>query len=165
MTQVDVALLVLRVAIGVTLALHGINKVKGGLAGTGRWFESMGLKPGIVHAYMAATTEIGSGVLMTLGLLTPLAGAGFVGVMVVAGVVGHRSAGFFVFRRPTEGWEYVMILAVVGAAMGALGAGKYSLDHAFDWTYGSSGLAISAGLGLVGGIAQLVIFWRPPAAK
>jgi putative oxidoreductase len=63
-------LFLFRVIIGVTLAAHGYNKFFGGgkIAGTARWFDSMGMKPnGTVHAYLAASTEIGSGVLMALG--------------------------------------------------------------------------------------------------
>jgi putative oxidoreductase len=159
--QINLALLVVRVVLGVTLALHGINKVRGGLDGTARWFASMGMKPGWLHARLAAFTEIGGGAAMVAGFLTPLAGAGFVGLMLVAGITAHRGAGFFVFRRPTEGWEYVLVLGTLGAAMGGLSAGEYSLDHAFDWTYGDWGLIISAVGGVVGGLALLAAFWRP----
>jgi putative oxidoreductase len=160
--QINFALLLLRVTAGVTLALHGLNKSKN-LAGTGRWFASMGMKPGALHARLACFTEIGAGAAMALGLLTPFAGAGFVSIMIVAGVTAHRDAGFFVFRRPTEGWEYVMVLGVIGAAMGGLGAGQWSLDDKLDWRYADKGLWISLGLGLGGAAALLVGFWRPPA--
>ena len=61
MEHVDLGLLVLRVGVGVTMFLHGWNNVFGGgkLAGTGRWFESMGMKPGWLHARLATATELG----------------------------------------------------------------------------------------------------------
>ena len=118
MEHVDLGLLVLRVGVGVTMFLHGWNKVFGGgkLAGTGRWFESMGMKPGWLHARLAAATELGAGLLFALGLLTPLAAAGIIALMVVAGITAHRKNGFFIFR-PGQGWEYVMILAIAAFAV------------------------------------------------
>ncbi len=69
--------------------------------------------------------------LLIVGLLTPFAAAGVVGVMGVAWMINHRGNGFFIFR-PGEGWEYVMTLGIVGIAIGALGPGEWSLDHAFE---------------------------------
>lgn len=68
--DLDLGLLVVRLAIGPMLFVHGWNKLfgSGGIDGTAGWFESLGLRPGRVHAWLAAVTEMGSGVLMTLGL-------------------------------------------------------------------------------------------------
>ena len=54
------------------------------MAGTTRWFASIGMRPAWVHAYVATLTEIGAGVLLLLGLLTPLAAAAVLGTMLVA---------------------------------------------------------------------------------
>jgi putative oxidoreductase len=162
---VNLALLLLRVAAGATLAAHGYNHIFGGgrIEGTGRWFASMGMRPGIVHAWVASLTELAAGALLVLGLLTPLGAAGLVGIMVVAGITAHRTNGFFIFK-PGQGWEYVMILAVVGIALGALGAGGWSLDAALDirWS-AATGLATAAVLGIGGAAALLAVAWRPPA--
>jgi len=87
--HVDFGLLLLRVAFGLMMVSHGYNKFFGpnGLQGTARWFESMGVRPGRLNAALAATTEVGAGLLFAAGLLTPLAAAGIIGVMVVAIVV------------------------------------------------------------------------------
>ena len=55
-TAIDTGLLILRVVLGLTMAAHGYNKFfgKGGLAGTAGWFDSMGMKPGMFHARVAA---------------------------------------------------------------------------------------------------------------
>ncbi len=146
---------------------HGINHVLGGgrIAGTARWFESLGMRPGRLHAWLASGTEIAAGALLVLGLLTPVAAAGVVGVMVVAWITNHLGNGFFIFR-PGEGWEYVMTLTVVGLALGALGPGSWSLDDALDLRdlAGTEGLALTAGLGLGGAALLLVGFWRRPAS-
>jgi putative oxidoreductase len=163
---VNLALLVLRVALGAVMLAHGINHIFGGgkIAGTGRWFESLGMRPGWLHAWLASATEVGAGVLLVLGLLTPLAAAGVVGVMLVAWITNHRGNGFFIFR-PGEGWEYVMTLTVAGLAVGALGPGEWSLDNALDLLddlTGSTGLLIAAVAGGGGAAALLAGFWRPP---
>jgi putative oxidoreductase len=164
----DLALLLLRVAVGAIMLAHGINHIFGGgkIAGTAGWFESLGMKPGILHAWLASITEVGAGALLVVGALTPLAAAGVVGVMVVAWITNHRGNGFFIFR-PGEGWEYVMLLTVCGIALGGLGAGAWSVDatlELFD-PPGPAGLAISAGMGIGFALVLLVVFWRPPAPK
>jgi putative oxidoreductase len=166
----SVGLLLLRLAVGLVFVAHGWNHIFGGgkIAGTGRWFDSLGMRPGIMHAWTASVTELGAGVLLIAGFLTPLAGAGVVGVMVVAWVTNHRKNGFFIFR-PGEGYEYVMVLTFCGLLFGATGGGRFSVDHAagfFDppnWIT----LAVCYALGIGGGAGLLAACWRPgsrPAA-
>ena len=157
------ALLVLRVGFGLMLAAHGYNKIFGGgkLAGTAGWFASMGLKWPQWQARIAAATEIGSGLLLALGLATPLAAGGFIALMLVAIALAHRKNGFFVFR-PGQGWEYCAAIAIAAFAIGAIGAGKYSIDHAIHkdvegWT--GAVIALVAGIG--GAALQMVLSYRP----
>jgi putative oxidoreductase len=162
---IDLALLVIRATLGVVMLAHGWNHIFGGgkIEGTGKWFASMGMRPGPLHAWLASLTELGAGVLLLFGLFTPLALAGVVGVMAVAWMINHRGNGFFIFR-PGEGWEYVMTLGFVAAAMGAIGPGGWSLDRALeldDDLTGTTGLLISAVGGVVGAALLLAIFWRP----
>lgn len=164
--QVNLGLLVLRVAVGGVMLAHGIRHIFGGgrIPGTARWFESLGMRPGVLHAWVASLTEIGGGALLVAGLLTPLAGAGVVGVMLVAWITNHLRNGFFIFN-PGEGYEYVMMLTAAGFALACLGAGEWSLDHAFEITAlgeGWRGLVVGL-LGGGGGAALLLAaFWRPP---
>ncbi|MGZ7019375.1 MAG: DoxX family protein, partial [Acidimicrobiia bacterium] len=147
---VNAGLLILRVMVGIVMIAHGYNHIfRGGkIAGTGRWFESLGMKPGVLHAWLASLTELGAGTMLVFGLLTPLAAAGVVGVMLVALITNHIKNGFFIFR-PGEGYEYVLTLCMVGLAIGALGAGQWSIDDAIDLDWvGWTGLAIA---GLAGG--------------
>ncbi len=130
---IDLALLLLRCGVGAVMLAHGINHIIGGgkIAGTARWFESLGMRPGVLHAWLASGTEVGAGVLLVLGALTPLGGAGVIGVMVVAWITNHLRNGFFIFR-PGEGWEYVMTLTIVGLAVATVGPGRWSVDEALD---------------------------------
>ncbi len=163
---VDVSLVIVRIALGTVFVCHGWNHIFGGgkIAGTGRWFESLGMRPGLLHAWLASLTEIGSGVLLLAGLLTPLACAGIIGTMVVAWVTNHRRNGFFIFR-PGEGYEYVMTLTLVAAGVAGTGAGRLSVDHALGWFAppGWVGLLVGVLAGAGGAIALLGIFWRPGA--
>ena len=171
MTAYDFALLLLRVVLGLTMASHGYNKFfgKGGIAGTAGWFDSMGMKPGIFHARVAATTEMAAGLGLAVGLLTPIPAAGFVALMFVAAWTVHRHNGYFIVK---EGWEYNLVLAAAAIAIATLGAGKLSLDYAlfhtsgvYHYLHGWCGLIIAVVLGLAGGIGQLAIFYRPPVEQ
>ncbi len=160
----DWALLLLRVVVGLTLAAHGYNKFFGGgrIAGTGRWFESIGMRPGRRHAVLAAAGEIGAGLALAAGFLTVPAAAGFVGLMAVAFWVAHRGKGFFVMN---DGWEYTAVLATAAVAIAMAGPGDLSVDGVIgiaDVLDGWVGLAISAGGGLVAAALLLAVFYRPP---
>ena len=162
--EANLALLLIRVVIGLTMAAHGWNKAKN-LAGTAGWFDSIGMKPGKLHARFAAGGEILAGVFLAAGLLTSFAALGFVGLMTVAWYTSHLRAGFFIIK---EGWEYVMVLGVIAVTIAMLGPGEYSLDDAIgiaDDLDGYVGLAISAGGGLVAAAALLAAFYRPPAKQ
>jgi len=165
--QFDLGLLVLRVVFGLSLAYHGLNKVTGpaGLKGTAGWFGSIGMRWPIWQARLAAATELGAGVLFALGLITPFAAAGVVGLMIVAIVVAHWKVGFFIFK-PNQGWEYCASIATVAVVVGTVGPGRWSLDHAVELHLdGWWGLAVSLGLGTVAALGQLAVSYRPGASK
>jgi putative oxidoreductase len=164
--QLWFGLLVVRVSVGATMIAHGYNHIyRGGkIKGTAGWFASLGMKPGILHAWLASITEIAAGAALVVGLLTPLAAGAIIGTLTVAFITNHRTAGFFVFRRPTEGWEYLMNLIAATVAIGCLGPGKWSLDNAIDFgPHGWWGLIITLVIGFGGAAGLLVTFWRPPA--
>ena len=167
-TQFDTIMLILRVIAGPTIFLHGYNKMFGGgkIPGTAGWFDSMGMKPnGKVHAYVASINEMGCGLLILVGFLTPFAAAGVIGTMVVAGWTVHRQA-FFIVK---SGWEIVMVMGTLFFAIGALGPGQWSLDGVLDLSGtindGFVGAAIAAGLGIGAGVLTLAACYRPPAKE
>lgn len=162
----DIASLLVRLVVGVTLFAHGYNHVwgGGGLAGTARWFDSIGIRPGRVHAFLASVTELVGGPMLVLGLLTPLGAACGVGTMVVALVANHLDNGFFIFR-PGEGYEYVLMIVVVSLAIAALGGGAVSVDAVLglsDELQGWLGLAVAAVVGGGGAALLLATSWRRP---
>jgi len=159
---VVVALLLVRVVIGVTMMAHGYNHWRGGgkIAGTGRWFSGLGLRYGVLQAWMSVVTELGAGVLLVAGLFTPLACAAVISVMLVAGLLAHRKNGFFVFK---DGYEYVLMIAVACLALATLGPGRFSLDNAFGIEItGWAGGGIALGVAVVATGGLLATFYRPP---
>ncbi len=161
---IDVVLAAVRAFLGGMILAHGYRKFFGGgrLPGTARWFESIGVRPGPLNAAAAASTEVGVGALLLLGLLTPVAAAGLVSLMTVAIVTVHRKNGFFIFNQG-EGIEYTLGVAVCSLVPGVLGPGRYSLDHL--WNVASWSLVVrlvvTLGLGLGAAGLQLAAFYRP----
>lgn len=120
-TALDVGILFLRLVVGITMAAHGFQKFfgKGGIGQVAAWFDSIGMKPGRFNAIMAASTETAAGIALALGLFTPLAGAAYVALMVVAFWTVHRH-GFFATK---DGWEYNLVLGATAVTVATLGAG------------------------------------------
>jgi putative oxidoreductase len=154
----DVGLLLIRAVLGVLFVGHGSQKLFGwfgghGLAGTGGFFEGLGYRPGRVHAAMAGLCEVAGGVLLALGLLTPLGAAIVIGVMVNAMGAVHWRNGLWVTKG---GIEYGLVSAAVAAGLAFTGAGGISLDRALDLDLGGNGWGLAAVLvGLVAGIVLL----------
>ena len=151
----------MRVVVGVTMIRHGDNHWRGGgkIAGTGRWFAGLGLRHGELQAWMSVVTEIGAGFLLVIGLFTPLAGAAIISVMLVAGLLAHRKNGFFVFK---DGYEYVLVLAVVCLLLGTTGPGRLSIDNAagIEMT-GWLGGGVALGVAVLATAGLLATFYRP----
>ncbi len=161
-TAFDMAMLVLRVVLGIVFLAHGVKHARG-REKTSNWFGSIGFKQPQLQWLASTATEIGVGVLLILGLLTSFAAAGVIGIMVVAFWTVHRTVGFFVTTRPTEGWEYVFVLAFVAFALAIAGPGSISIDDALgiaDDLDGWVGLIIALG-GELAAAAQIALFWRP----
>lgn len=165
-TEFDVVMAGFRIVFGLIFAAHGWAKrfSGGGIDGTAAWFDSIGMRPGKVHANLASTTEMVTGILLAIGLLTPFAAAGIIGVMVVAGWAVHRDKGFFIV---SEGWEYTFIVGLIALAIAGLGPGRLSVDHGLGLANdlnGWVGLAIALVVGGAGGVAQIALFFKPEAA-
>ena len=129
-TAVDAGLLLLRVLVGVGLSLHGFQKLLGwfgggGLEGTAGWFRSLGFGSGRPAAILAGLSEVGGGLGLAVGLLTPLAAAAVIGTMTVAALVNNAENGFWSVRK---GWELNGYLIAVGWAVATTGPGAFSLD-------------------------------------
>ncbi len=123
--QVDLGLLVLRLALGIVFLVHGGQKLfVFGLAGVTGGFTQMGVPMPGVTAPLVALVEFGGGVALVLGLLTRLAALGIAADMLGAMLLVHLPNGFFL---PT-GYEYALLLCLQAVTLIITGAGAYSMD-------------------------------------
>jgi putative oxidoreductase len=123
--------LVLRVTVGSIFVEHGTQKLFGwfgghGPDGTGQFFESLGLQPGRTNAIAAGAAEAGGGLMLALGLATPLAAASLASVMLTALRTTVWGDGF-----KTDKGGYEMLLLVSSLALAESGPGPWSLDALF----------------------------------
>lgn len=134
---VDLAVLVVRIALAWIFLYYGAAKLFGAFPGSGgphgvhetATFMSQGahLRPGELFAVLAGVTELGGGIAMALGLCTRLAGLALFGDMVMATITVTGAEGF---NPTTSGTGYQLNLAIAGLALVAalLGAGRFSVD-------------------------------------
>ena len=131
-TMVNLALLVLRLALGSLLAGHGAQKLFGwfgghGMQGTAGWLESIGMRPGRPWALLAGLSEFGGGLLTLLGFLDPIGPLGVLGAMGMATAKVHADKPIW---ATAGGAELPVTNIAIAAALGLAGPGEYSLDHA-----------------------------------
>ena len=121
----DLALLLLRVVIGVVFIAHGWQKLFiFGLGGVTKAFTEMGVPFPAITGPTVGVIEIVAAVAIILGYLTRLASLGLACDVLTAIILVHAKNGFFVPR----GIEFVMSLLAVVLALAIAGAGGYSID-------------------------------------
>ena len=155
----NLALFILRLAVGGFFVGHGAQKLFGsfgghGIAGTGQFFESLGMKPGEQHAKAAGVAEFGGGVLLIFGLFTPFAAAAITAVMIVAILTVHAKNGPW---STDGGYEYNVVLIAAVFALAGVGPGAWSLDNAFGLDLAGTGWALAElALGILGAMGAIV---------
>src|ERR1700687_2917738 len=142
----DIGLLLLRLTVGLTLAAHGAQKLFGsfggpGPDGTGMHMEKLGFLPGRRHALMAGVAEGGGGLLLALGLVTPVAPSSVFAVMLVAAASVHLQQGFFLTNG---GYEYTLVLGLSGLSVAFTGPGALSLDAQLGFNLGGAAWGAAA---------------------
>jgi putative oxidoreductase len=125
-------LLILRLGIGLIIAAHGAQKLFGIWGGPGmtKWAQSvqrLRIRPAQPWAWVAALSEFGGGLLLALGLLSPLGSLAMIGAMLVAIATIHLPKGFWASKG---GYEYNLSLIAGAATLAFTGPGPYSLDGA-----------------------------------
>jgi len=155
----NIGLLILRLVVGIPFIAHGGQKLFGwfggpGIAGTAPFLDQMGFRPGRLHAYLVGLAEVGGGLLLAAGLLTPLSAALLISVMSVAVVSVHLRSGFFI---QNNGYEYTLVLAGSALAAAFTGPGAISLDRLLGISWAGELWGVSAlVLGLVSAAAALL---------
>lgn len=119
------ALLLLRVALGVIFIYHGYPKLFGHTRQTMEAFAHMGFPP--YFAYLAGVIEFFGGCLLIAGLFTRVAGLLIAAEMAVALIQVHK---ILEDPRAVHNYEFPLALATAAFALASLGAGLISFDHA-----------------------------------
>lgn len=124
----DFGKLILRLALGILILLHGIAKLNNGVGGISNMLASHGL-PGSL-AYLALVGEVVGPALIMLGLFTRL-GALIIAInMVVA--IGLAHMGQLGSFTQTGGWalELQGMFLFTAIALAFMGAGRFSIGGA-----------------------------------
>jgi|SRR5438067_4476788 len=162
-----IARLLLRLILGGLFFGHGTQKLFGwfgghGLEATGNFFDSMGMRPGRQHATAAAAAETGGGLLLMIGLATPLAASALISVMLTAINRVHLKNGPW---NSNGGYEYNLVLIGALLALAEEGPGSLALSedpHGPAW----AAAALTAGvIGAAGAHAYAAAQPEPQPAQ
>jgi putative oxidoreductase len=128
----ELGLLILRLVVGALFIGHGTQKLFGwfgghGPSGTGGFLRSLGFQPGRPFAVVNGLAEAGGGLLLALGLLTPLGAAAIIGVMATATIAVHAPNGIW---NQNGGVEFTVTNIAIAQTLAFVGPGAWSLDAA-----------------------------------
>ena len=162
----DLGLLLLRAIVGAILVAHGLQKAFGIWGGQGldsfkNSLSDMGYQHADVLTYVAAGTQMAAGVLLVLGLFTPLAAAAALAYVInglAANVAAQHDAGYTGFLLP-GGYEYQILLTAALVAIILVGPGRYGFDAGRGWArrpFLGSFAALLLGIGVAVGAWMLL---------
>lgn len=171
---IDLGLLILRIVVGVTFTVHGLQKLTGWMNGPGQsgFADYLANKPnpGIgfhdnvtsILALVAGISETAGGIFLVLGLLTPIAGAALLGTILMAMTYKATLAGglwFFAADGGNNGLELEVLLAGAAMALILTGPGTYSFDRRWAFSrrpaWGSAAWVI---IGIGAAVAMWIVF-------
>ena len=163
----SLGLLIVRVVAGATIAVHGAQKLLGWFGGRGfsatvQMQQKLGFYPPVLWAALVVLGELGGGLSLAAGFLTPLGAAGIVGAMVMAILKVHWPKGFF---ATNGGYEFPLALLAIAVAVGVAGPGRYALDSLFGIALPTPLLFVVLAIAAVVVDAVGLLISRPSAAS
>lgn len=129
--NVDLGLLILRLALGVLLLLHGISKLMNGVGGVEHMLAEAGLPTFI--AYGVYVGEVIIPLFLIAGVATRIAALIYAFNMLVAILLAH--SGDILSLSETGGWaiELPALFFFGAVALIFTGGGKYALSNKYLW--------------------------------
>jgi putative oxidoreductase len=167
MNLANVTLLVLRLVVGFTFAAHGAQKAFGWWNGPGpeRWrnaIAGMGLHPVRFWAALSIGVELVGGLLLAIGLVTPLAATMLIGQATMIILKAHLPKGFF---TSTGGIEFPLALGAGTIALLGIGPGTLSVDQLTGFGLVEPVLWLLLVIGLAGGLGAYTLTRLAPARE
>jgi putative oxidoreductase len=160
MLSLNIGIAVLRLALGFVFIGHGAQKLFGwfggsGFSGTTQMMNHLNLHPAQFWALVAGSGEFFGGLFLALGLLTPLAAAVIIGVMLMAILKVHLKNGVWNSNR---GFEFPLMNALLAAFLGLFGPGAAALDTTLGFNYPTMvTFVIALAVVLVGVLGGLIL--------
>ncbi len=167
MALADVTLLILRLSVGLIFAAHGAQKAFGwwngpGIEGWQKIVAGMHFQPAPLWTIVSVGAELVGGMLIVIGLFTPLAATLLIGQSVVIVLKAHLPKGFW---NKDGGIEFPLALSAgVLVALG-VGPGAYSIDRLIGFGLVEPILWALLIVGLLGGLAAYAITRVAPAPQ
>jgi len=121
----------------------------------------MRIRPAVPFAWLAALAELGGGLLLALGFLSPLASLAIIGTMLVAIATVHWPNGFWAAKR---GYEFNLTLIAAVVAVGLAGPGTYSIDQAVGFHLPEPITFLIGIVAVVLGVAGMLAMRSPKSA-
>lgn len=120
----DLALMVLRIVIGLAFMLHGWGKIQSPFS----WMGPESAVPGVFQ-FLAALSEFGGGLALILGLLTRLAALGLASTMAGAVFMHAVQRGDPFVSKGGASYELAAVYFFFAVYIVVNGPGRFSLDR------------------------------------
>lgn len=164
----DIGLLLLRLGIGAAVFAHGAQKVFGlwggpGITAFAGSLSSYGYQQAMTLSWVTGVTELIAGAFVVLGVVTPLAAAAVLAIMINAVLVKLGHGVFVSGSSGGDALEYSVVLGLGAACLVFTGPGRIALDNGRAWHRRPASWGV---LALVIGIAAAVLVYillRRPA--
>jgi len=167
MALADSTLLILRLVVGLTFAAHGAQKAFGwwngpGIEGWQKIVAGMRFQPAPLWTLVSVGAELVGGLLLAIGLFTPMAATALIGQSVVIILKAHLPKGFW---NKNGGIEFPLALAAGVLAILGVGPGAYSIDRLIGFGLVEPLLWLLLAVGLGGGLAAYGLTRVGPAPQ
>ena len=122
---IGVGPLLVRVTVGLIFAMHGWQKLEGGVPGVAGFLGSLGFPSPEVFAVVLIAVELIGGILLIAGAFTHWVAKILALVAVIALFTVHAGNGFFM---ATGGYEFILLILAATLSLVFTGPGKWAVD-------------------------------------